>query len=376
MKSSTLPIIPGATIGILGGGQLGKMSLMAAHQLGYHTVVWAAPGDNPAMEMATHRIEAPYTDRSAFEQFLELADVTTTEWENIPLWLMKELQNRGVIVRPGARVLEVAQSRLEEKRVAMALSIPTTEFLSIPFESTFTEEEIAPFLPGILKTNRLGYDGKGQFPVSTFEEFCEACAKADAPCVLEKCATLKTEISVLVARTADGLMSVSDVVENLHKNGILDVTMWPPEMDVLSDRSDAVDNLSFEEEAQRYALNIANHLGLEGILCLEFFVTEDGRLLFNEMAPRPHNSFHGSIEAASTSQFEQHVRAICGLPLGEVTFHTAFTMQNLIGGSWDDWSEYLNIPNTRLHLYGKQESREGRKMGHVTMLRDADDTFD
>lgn len=363
------PVLPGATICFLGDGQLGKMSLMAAHQLGYKTIVWYPSDKNgnngPAMEMATHRLTAPFYDATfdssaAIDEVIRKADVITTEWENVPLSLIRELERRGAIVRPSSRVLEVAQSRFREKMMAGELDIPTTKTAWVP-ANTIVNHDWTEYLPGILKTDGQGYDGKGQYRVNTVEGFIAAHQKAAVDCVLEKLVDLAFELSVLVARNASGEISVSDVVENAHINGILDRTVWP-----VKDRGFTRSKL---QEACDHAMKVAEHLGLEGVLCLEFFVDIEGNLLFNEMAPRPHNSFHGSIEAAHTSQFEQHIRAVCGLPLGHVKFHTPFQMQNLIGGNWEEnWAPVLHDINARLHLYGKSESRPGRKMGHVTTL--------
>jgi 5-(carboxyamino)imidazole ribonucleotide synthase len=358
-------ILPGATICILGDGQLGKMSLQAAHQLGYHTMVWYPSdkdGNNgPAMEMATHRLRTPFDCPTTIDEVVRYADVITVEWENAPLSLAKKLERRGKVVRPSSRVLEVAQSRIREKMMARQLDIPTTKTVDIPAGAINADGDWSDYLPGILKTDGLGYDGKGQWSVSTVEELVVAHQQAGVDCVLEKRVDLDYELSVLVARTARGEVKVSHVVENKHQDGILDGTTWP-----VKDRGFTRWKL---DRVQGYAMKVAEHLDLEGVLCLEFFVDRDGNTLFNEMAPRPHNSFHGSIEAANTSQFEQHIRAICGLPLGYVDFHTPFVMRNLIGGTWEqDWGQALDDRRARLHLYGKKESRNGRKMGHVTRL--------
>ena len=306
------PILPGATICILGDGQLGKMSLQTAHQLGYHTIVWYPSdpvGNNgPAMEMATHRLRAPFDCLTTIDEVVRNADVITTEWENVSLSLIRELERRGAVVRPSSRVLEVAQSRIREKALARDLFIPTTKTVWIGKGTDINNDGgWLDYLPGILKTDGQGYDGKGQYPVNTVEELVAAHQKAAVDCVLEKRVDLAFELSVLVARNASGEIQVSDVVENTHINGILDRTVWP-----VKDRGFTRSKL---QEACDHAMKVAEHLGLEGVLCLEFFVDKEGNLLFNEMAPRPHNSFHGSIEAAEASQFEQHIRAICDLPL-------------------------------------------------------------
>ncbi len=366
MNTIHKPIIPGSTICILGAGQLGKMTLQAAHQLGYHTMVWAPKGDNPAMEMATHRLVCSYTDEDAMKQVIETADVITTEWENIPLTLIMELEWRRGIVRPGNKVLRVAQSRIDEKRTANSVDINTAPTVFIHKMLTDFGGDWSTYLPGILKTNTSGYDGKGQYRVNTVAELIEAHKKANTDCVLEQRIDFLGELSVLVARTSHGDISVSDIVQNTHKNGILDTTVWP--IITIGDLSHHVLH-KIKTDITNAATRLAKYLELEGILCLEFFVDQGHNILFNEMAPRPHNSFHGSIEAAQTSQFEQHVRAICGLPLGQVSFRTGFEMRNLIGGTWeDDWAPALVKENSRLHLYGKEFSRPGRKMGHVTRL--------
>lgn len=357
------PIIPGGTICILGAGQLGKMSLQAAHQLGYHTMVWAPDGDIPAMEMATYRLVSPYNCPNTINRVLETADVITTEWENIPIKLVAELERRNGLVRPGSNVLRIAQSRIAEKRMAWTLGIPTTPTIWLPQNETWPTNWQS-HLPGILKINASGYDGKGQWSVSTTDELRTALAKANVDCVLERRVDLLCELSVLVARTADGRIGISDAVQNRHRNGILDTTTFPVIVD------DVPLAKRCEEDMHNIAKKVSVHLNLKGMLCLEFFVDKSHKIFLNEIAPRPHNSFHGSIEAARTSQFEQHIRAICGLPLGEVRFHTEFTMRNLIGGNWaHDWSTVLNDSSARLHLYGKAESRPGRKMGHVTYLK-------
>lgn len=352
-------IVPGSTICILGAGQLGKMSLTAAHQLGYHTMVWSPQGDIPAMEMATHRIVAPFNDRGALEEVIKRADVVTTEWENIPVELLKNLESRDKLVRPSSHVLKIAQSRWMEKSFVSSFGIATTPTIFIKKGDVVTRfaDIIDEFMPGILKTDRLGYDGKGQCPVNTIKEVQTALDAYGCDCVLEKCADLICEISVIVARNQTGI-HVSPAVVNRHKDGILASSLWSPELI----------QLDIEELAQNWAAKTAKKVELQGILAVEFFVTSEG-LLFNEMAPRPHNSFHASIEASYTSQFEQHVRSVCGLPLGDMRFHTPFEMRNLLGSvSEENLMECLMESQPRLHLYGKKEARPGRKMGHITHL--------
>lgn len=364
---NTSQILPGSTICILGAGQLGKMSLIAAHQLGFKTMVWSpdsVPGVlDPAMAMATHRLRRPFSCQTTIDEVLKNAAVITTEWENIPITLIQELQRRGGIVRPGNLVLEFAQSRRHEKQMAVQLGIPVTRHIWIEQGGLRLEHNWAAYLPGILKTNKLGYDGKGQWSVNSVEELVSVFAQADTDCVLEKRVDFAAEVSVLVARNADGEIAVSDLVQNTHQDGILDTTVWP----ICSSKAITRQISVVVQEA---AVHVAKYLVLKGILVLEFFITKTGQCLFNEVAPRPHNSFHGSIEAAHTSQFEQHIRAICNLPLGAVRFHTPFQMKNLIGGAWEsDWVPWMSQSGSRLHLYGKEDSKPGRKMGHVTILR-------
>lgn len=342
-----------ATVCILGGGQLGKMSAMAAQRMGIETMVWAPDGDNPAMAVATHRLIAPFDNHTTLDEVVCAATVVTTEWENVPLELVRKLEQRGKTVRPDSLALETAQSRWAEKKLAQYLEIPTALTVKLPRNNA----DLSQCLPGIVKTDGGGYDGKGQWNVSSPEEVATTLQETGQDCILERKVKIKTECSVLVARTAEGFLSVSDVVENKHKNGILVQSRWPTSL-----------NHEQEQIAQRYAQIIAEVLELEGILVAEFIVDQRDQILFNEIAPRPHNSFHGSIEAARTSQFEQHIRAILGLPLGSVEFHTQFLMHNLLGGDWSDWRKHLADPNASLHIYGKAESRPGRKMGHVTIL--------
>lgn len=350
-------IKPGSTIGILGGGQLGKMSAAAAHALGYKTVVWGQSEDEPALQACTYRIVAPFTDASALAEFCNKAQVATTEWENIPVPLLQEMEGRGLLVRPSSKVLAIAQSRRAEKGFARSIGAEPVPHLYIPGPEALQDaEDYSDLFPGILKTDRLGYDGRGQMAISDQSSLIEAVERFAVPCVLEKRMLLDSEYSALVARSACGEMSVSDCVRNVHKDGILSQTSWCQGMLPEVARRDVA---GFLHQA-------AESVALEGILVIEFFVSE-GRLYFNELAPRPHNSFHGSIEAARTSQFEQHVRAICNLPLGSVTFRDPFVMRNLIGNT-GDLQAHLAQAHVSVHLYGKGESRPGRKMGHVTTI--------
>jgi len=357
----TKVILPGSgnTVCILGAGQLGKMTQAAAHQFGFDTIVWAPEGDIPAMKAATHRLVAPFNDRHSLEEVCRVASVVTTEWENVPISLLQALEKRGVLVRPSSFVLGIAQSRNAEKTFARSVDVEPTPWVFLEQGKPIPSAEVlAGYFPGILKHDRLGYDGKGQWPVANYDELVWRIATVEYDCILERRIDLNYELSILVARSPTGLVSVSPAVANKHRDGILVETTWRP----------GLFQKYIELDAQDAAMKIAEKLQLEGILVLEFFVDFGGHLYFNEMAPRPHNSFHGSIEAARTSQFEQQVRAVCGLPLGQVWFHTAFVMKNLLGDAGWDLAELFQQPAIHIHLYGKTESRPGRKMGHVTRM--------
>lgn len=354
------PLLPNKTVGILGGGQLGKMLLVAARQLGYHVTVWDPDPAAPAVEMATHRIVAPFTDSAAYKKFHELADVVTTEWENIPKSLLEQLENDGSLVCPSSHVLATAQSRHAEKSLARALGLnPVPWEIIHGLAGLQSSDSYQNLFPGVLKTNWGGYDGKGQAAISDYRELSEAMlGQSKITCVLEQRIDFDYEASAIVARNAHGEMHVSPAVINAHAGGILAHTMW-------TESPCSVKPLDRIPDMMRA---LATRLELIGILAVEFMVRGD-KIWFNEMAPRPHNSFHGSIEAAYCSQFEQHIRAICGLPLGRLKFHSEFDMYNLIGDGWiQQWSKYMERPGARVHFYGKAESRPGRKMGHVTIL--------
>ncbi len=355
-ESSIIP--PGSTIAIIGDGQLGKMTAQAAQRLGYHVAVWGTSPHAPAMQCVSRRIIAPYTSREAEEE-LRGVPVVTTEWENVPAELMDRLRRAGHVVRPSSRVLEIAQSRNKEKLFALRIRAVPTPWAYIEHINVLGKAETYEhLLPGILKTNREGYDGKGQRRVVDYFELARAVEEIAVPCILEKQLTVDFECSVLVARNAQGEVRVSDVVRNDHEAGILVRSRWSPCMELERVR----------KRIKTIAERAAATLELEGILVLEFIVSGD-TIYFNEMAPRPHNSFHASIEAADCSQFEQHVRAICNLPLGCVRFHTPFTMHNMLRSEGDEWEKHLQRVGARVHLYGKQPTSGGvRKMGHVTIL--------
>ncbi len=356
-------ILPGATLGILGSGQLGRMFAQAAAQLGYRVHVYSPDEDSPAGQVADQQTVAAYDDIASLTKFAESVDVVTLEFENISTTAADTIA-RHVPVRPSGQVLYTTQNRLREKRFLEA-----TDIACAPFAEVNSAEQLAAAveqigLPAVLKTSDSGYDGKGQAMIRTAAEVNDAWANMDnQPAVLEGFVDFERELSVLVARSPSGEMAVQGPIANDHVNHILDVSMYPlPELE------------PHAGAAQAIARKIATALDLVGIACIEFFLTRDGKLVVNEIAPRPHNSGHLTIEASVTSQFEQQVRAICGLPLGSTEAVSPAAMVNLLGDLWlsgePRWEAVLADPNVRLHLYGKAEARPGRKMGHLTVLSD------
>lgn len=347
---------PGSTIGILGGGQLGRMLVLAAARLGYRCHIFEPQADCPASHVARHTA-ASYDDIAALDAFAEAVDVVTLEFENVPIAAVERLAER-VPVRPGASALAVAQDRAAEKSFLNEAGIETA-----PWARVETAADLAPALarlgrPAVLKTARLGYDGKGQAmigPETAIDGLFERLG--GVPCVLEGFVDFEREVSVLAARGLDGSVACYEPVENIHRDHILHRTLVPAR--ITEDTAAA---------ATRIAHDTVEALDYRGLLAVEMFVTADGRVLANEIAPRPHNSGHWSIDAAHTSQFEQTIRAICGLPLGDTGHVAPCEMRNLIGSEADAWADILAEPGARLHLYGKAESRPGRKMGHVTVL--------
>jgi len=351
-------VAPGGTIGILGGGQLGRMTAMAAARLGYRSVVFDPDPAAPAADVAAGHVRAAYDDAAALAAFAEQVDVVTLEWENVPVAALERLAAYRP-VRPAPGILEVTQDRLVEKRYVTGLGIATAPFMAVDDVDGLEAAAAALGPTGILKTRRLGYDGKGQVrlgPGSVPAELVAAIGGAAA--ILEGFVAFERELSVITARRPSGEMRSYPPVENRHAEQILVETIAPAELPA-----------PVAAAAVATAERIARSLGLEGLLAVEMFLTADGRLLVNELAPRPHNSGHWSLDACAVSQFEQLVRAICDLPLGDPTPTSPAVMQNLLGHAVDDWADLLAEPGARLHLYGKREVRPGRKMGHVTRLR-------
>ena len=355
-----MAILPGNTLGILGGGQLGRMFVTAARTLGYEVIVLDPDEHSPAGSMATEHIHAEYTDRKALEYLAQQCAVITTEFENVPSEALEYLSNK-VPVHPSATALSVTQNRISEKRFIQSLGLATSPFISIESEADLAQLDSLTY-PTILKTATLGYDGKGQVVCDDVQMVMDSWRSMDTPCVLEQRIKLKMEISVVLARNEAGECFCFPVAENAHKNGILDVSVAP------ADVSNVIHN-----KALLAAQTIARGLNYCGVLAVEFFISDKDELLVNEIAPRPHNSGHFTLDACYTSQFEQQVRMICGLPSGNTDLHTPVAMLNILGDSWPaqgepDWEAVLQIDRSRLHLYGKKAARPGRKMGHVNFL--------
>jgi len=363
-------ISPGKTIGVLGGGQLGRMFAQAAERLGYRVHIYEPAEDSPAGEVAAREVNAPYTDREQLKAFAKGCDVVTYEFENIPVEPLWEIENR-VQLHPHWNALEVCQNRMREKTWLRKNGFP-----HVPFTEVEVGDDLAAGIrrigtPCVVKTADFGYDGKGQMKVTdaaSSEKAVNAFVKQRA--VVEKFIDFKCELSVIVARTEAGVMRTFPVAENIHTKHILDFSLAPARI------SEAI-----RVEAENLGQAIAEKLKIVGLLAIELFLTDRGEILVNELAPRPHNSGHYTLDACVTSQFEQHVRAVCGLPLGDVSMTAPATvMVNILGDAWTwregrlegepQWAEVLAAPRTKLHLYGKREPRLGRKMGHFTVCGD------
>ncbi|WP_048644763.1 5-(carboxyamino)imidazole ribonucleotide synthase [Nitratireductor soli] len=350
---------PGATIGILGGGQLGRMLAMAAARLGYHTVVLDPAEDSPAAQVADTFINAAFDDAAALRRLLSLCAVVTYEFENVPVATTRMLAEL-LPVFPPPDALEIAQDRLAEKIFLNSAGISTAPFVSVDSDDDLRSGLRRFAGSGVLKTRRLGYDGKGQ---SVFRAGTPASldgvyqAMGAVPLILEALVPFEREVSVIAARTHDGATSVYDPVENRHRNGILHSSTVP-----------AAIGQQTSEAVRQAAADILAALDYVGVIGVEFFVLENGKVLVNEIAPRVHNSGHWTEAACAISQFEQHVRAVSGLPLGNPRRHSDCVMENLVGDEVLRAPQLLREPNLVLHLYGKPEIRPGRKMGHFTRL--------
>lgn len=350
---------PGSTVGIIGGGQLGRMLAMAAARLGYCTVVLDPQPDCPAAQTANHQIVAAYDDPQALEELSGQCDVATYEFENVPVAAAEKLA-KNLAVLPPPLALERAQDRLTEKTFLNDIGVETA-----PYHAIDSDADLASGLAGfggngVLKTRRLGYDGKGQivFRNITGNNAEGAYAQmGNVPLILEGLVPFVMEVSVIAARGRDGAMAAFDIAQNVHRDGILATSTVP-----------AAVSETVAQAAKHAAFQVLEALDYAGVIGVEFFVLEDGGLLANEFAPRVHNSGHWTEAACAVSQFEQHIRAVCGLPLGDTARHSDCVMENLIGDDVDRVPEVFGQSDTVLHLYGKTETRPGRKMGHVTRL--------
>lgn len=355
-------LAPGSTIGIIGGGQLGRMMSMAASRMGYHVHIFTPEKDSPAAEVSLQATVAEYTDEAALKAFAKTVDVVTFEFENIPTKSL-ELLASEVPVHPSPQLLHMTQNRVREKEFCKSLGIGTAPFAKVDSLEDLEAAISAIGVPSILKTSEMGYDGKGQVKITSAADAKSAWEQVGGqPSVLEGFVDFVMEVSVIVARNADGDCKAYPLAQNIHENQILKETLVPAMV------ADEV-----EERAENIALKIANETGLVGLLAVEMFVTRKDKVLVNEMAPRPHNSGHWSMDAAVTGQFEQAIRAVCNLPLGSTGMLCPARMLNLIGDEVNDWPHFLTeYLAARLHLYGKREVRPGRKMGHVTILQDGE----
>ena len=358
--SSANTILPPAMLGMLGGGQLGRFFVIAAHEMGYKVAVLDPDRNSPAGKIADVHLCAAYDDEAALRSMAEQCAAITTEFENVPAATLEFLaQSRTV--RPAAAAVAIAQNRVAEKNFFRDSGLPLAPYAVIQQAKDIPEADSGLY-PAILKVARFGYDGKGQARVANAEEACAAFEKFGAEiCVLERMLKLDYEVSLVLARDAGGNVEAFSVAENAHLNGILDISIAPA-------RGDA----AISEQARAMAIEVAQKLNYIGVLGVEFFVSE-GKLLVNEMAPRPHNSGHYTIDACVTNQFEQQVRALAGLPLGDARQHSPAVMVNLLGDIWKNgetpaWNLAFAESGLKMHLYGKHEARPGRKMGHFTVI--------
>ena len=361
MNQELRPILPGSIIGVLGSGQLGRMFAIAARRMGYRVHTFSPETDTPTGQIADVEIKAQYDDLHAVRSFAAAVDVVTFEFENVHS-TTAEAAAEYAPVRPGGRVLHTTQHRLREKTFLAANGFPVT-----PFRSVLSLEDLRAALaefgyPSILKTAGFGYDGKGQSRITTPEEAEPAyIATGRQEMILEAFVDFACELSVVAARGMDGAFAHWGVIENSHRHHSLDLSIAPARV-----------SPEIEREAIGITRAVLEELEVVGVLCVEFFLTRDGRLLINEMAPRPHNSGHLTFDACVTSQFEQQLRAVCGLPLGSTELLRPAAMANLLGDLWQQgeprWSAACAFPEVKLHLYGKLEPKPGRKMGHLTAM--------
>lgn len=356
--ASAFPLAPGATIGILGGGQLGRMLALAAARLGFDVVILTPEIDAPASRVARETLIAAYDDPDALARLADLSDVITYEFENVPAAAVERLKGLGAPVAPGGQALAVAQDRVAEKTFLNEAGVKTVAFATVDSAQEAAEAAKLLGVPALMKTRREGYDGKGQKWV---EHAAEAGAVFEAlggvPCILEAPADFVRELSIIAARGRDGGLAVYPIGENHHESGILRRTVAPAR---------AAPDLA--AQAERIAAQILTRLDYVGVIGVELFELADGRLLANEIAPRVHNTGHWTQDGCEVCQFEQHIRAVAGWPLGPTEARARVEMVNLLGEEAEAWAKFAAEPETRLHLYGKREAKPGRKMGHVNRL--------
>ncbi len=359
-------ILPGATLGVLGSGQLGRMFAIAARRMGYRVHTLSPETDSPTGQVADVEVTADYGDQDSVSNFARQVSVVTFEFENVPSETT-EVVSRFAPVRPAGQVLHITQHRLREKGYLRERGFPVTPFRAIRSAEEL-EVAVSEFgCPAVLKTAGWGYDGKGQIKIHSASEVVSAWRQlGSSEAILEGFVDFRLEVSVVAARGLDGAFAHFGVLENAHSNHILDVTVSPARI-----------SPKIAAEAEAIARGVLEALDVVGVLCVEMFLTHDDRLLINELAPRPHNSGHLTFDANVTSQFEQQVRAICGLPLGSTELLRPAAMANLLGDVWangePNWAEALKLPEVKLHLYGKASARPGRKMGHLTAMADSAD---
>jgi 5-(carboxyamino)imidazole ribonucleotide synthase len=354
-------ILPGATLGVLGGGQLGRMFTMAARTMGYRVIVLDSDPHSPAGDIADQHIQSDYHDQAALDMLGDACAAVTTEFENVSAASLERLL-RHCPVRPSPAAVALAQDRIREKTFLAAHGLPT-----VPFHAVLSEDDVHEGMrkigaPALLKTAALGYDGKGQVPVDDADAAVQGFRSiGEGPCVLERRLTLAKELSVILARSLGGEIAVYPVAENIHDSGILDISLVPARVEE-----------QIAEDAIAMACDLAEDIDYCGVLAIEFFLSTNGELLINEIAPRPHNSGHCTVDACLTSQFEQQVRMLCGLSPGDTQLLSPVVMVNLLGDLWNNgdppWEVLFRHPAALLHLYGKRHARPGRKMGHFNCL--------
>lgn len=363
------PILPGAAIGVLGSGQLGRMFAIAARRMGYRVHTFSPDQDTPTGQIADVEVVAPYDDLDAVESFARSVAVVTFEFENVPA-PTAQAANRAAPVRPDGAILHTTQQRIREKRFLTKTGLPITPYREVRSLDHLHQALNDLGYPAVLKTAAFGYDGKGQFKIDSPERVQEAwSAVGHQESVLEAFVDLQCEISVVAARGDDGQFVHYGAIENQHSRHILDLSIAPARV-----------TPEIANRAVEMSRTVLDQLGVVGVLCVEFFVTRDGQLMINELAPRPHNSGHLTVDACVTSQFEQQLRAVCGLPLGSSAMHRPAAMANLLGDIWStgepNWPAACAFPDVKLHLYGKLEPRPSRKMGHLTALNhDAEEAY-